>query len=76
MKKKTKDNDQPIGRLKRIEDFLPAPDKLVFPRRTLKVTIALDEDSVEFFKKQAKRHRTKYQRMIRALLDAYARRYS
>jgi hypothetical protein len=31
----------------------------------------LSETSVDFFKKEARKHHTKYQRMIRALLDRY-----
>jgi len=37
-----------------------------------KVTIALSKRSVDFFKEEARRHGTQYQRMIRALLDRYA----
>ena len=37
----------------------------------VKVTIALSKRSVEFFKGEARKHRTQYQRMIRRLLDAY-----
>ncbi|HEV8643751.1 MAG TPA: hypothetical protein VGV13_22000 [Methylomirabilota bacterium] len=36
------------------------------------MTIALSKRSVEFFKGQARKHNTQYQRMIRRLLDAYA----
>ena len=72
MKKKINDPDMPIGKLTRIPDFLPKPEDLAFPSDLVRVTIYLHKDSVEFFKKQAKRHRTKYQRMIRELLDKYA----
>jgi predicted DNA binding CopG/RHH family protein len=37
-----------------------------------KVRIALSKRSVDFFKDEAKRNGTQYQRMIRALLDRYA----
>jgi predicted DNA binding CopG/RHH family protein len=37
-----------------------------------KVTISLSKRSVEFFRDEAKKHGTQYQRMIRALLDRYA----
>ena len=36
------------------------------------MTIALSKRSVEFFKAEARKHSTQYQRMIRRLLDAYA----
>ncbi|MFI5366514.1 MAG: hypothetical protein ACHQ4J_12925 [Candidatus Binatia bacterium] len=34
--------------------------------------IALSKRSVDFFKSEARKHGTQYQRMIRRLLDAYA----
>lgn len=37
----------------------------------MKVTITLSRSSVEFFKREAGRHNTPYQKMIRNLLDAY-----
>jgi predicted DNA binding CopG/RHH family protein len=75
MKKKI-DRDKPIGKMTKIEDFLPAPEDLVLPERAVKVTINLSESSVEFFKKLAKKHHTKYQKLIRNLLDKYAHKYS
>jgi predicted DNA binding CopG/RHH family protein len=36
------------------------------------VTLGLSRRSVEFFKRAAKARRVPYQRMIRALVDAYA----
>jgi len=66
----------PIGQMTRVKDFLPSPEKLIFPhRKTVKVTISLSELSVEFFKQQAKKHHVKYQQMIRELLDSYAIKY-
>lgn len=66
----------PIGRLTRVKDFLPPPEKLVLPEETIKVTLLLSKSSVEFFKRQATHHRTKYQRMIRALVDQYSEQFS
>ncbi len=68
--------DEPLGKLKVVPDFLPRPGELVFRNEGVKVTIALSKRSVEFFKDEARRHNTQYQRMIRRLLDAYAERYS
>ena len=68
--------DEPLGRLKVVPDFLPRPEDLVFRDEGVKVTIALSKRSVEFFKKEARRHDTQYQRMIRRLLDAYAEHHS
>src|SRR6478672_11209348 len=63
-----------IGRVKVIEDFLPSPDALVAREDNVKVTLGLSRRSVEFFKRAAKTRRVPYQRMIRALVDAYAER--
>ena len=59
-----------------VRDFLPPPDQLVFQEEAIKVTLALSWRSVEFFKAEAARHRTQYQKMIRRLLDQYAEHYS
>ena len=75
MKKKRRDPDFPVGKLIRVEDFLPPPEELVLPQSTVKVTISLSRLSVEFFKMMARKHHTKYQKMIRKVLDGYAGRY-
>lgn len=72
MKKTIKYTDEPIGDLKIIADFLPPPKDLIFKDETVKVTISLTKESVEFFKKEAEKHHTQYQKMIRNLLDVYA----
>ncbi|MGI8524636.1 MAG: hypothetical protein ACR2K5_00375 [Pseudolabrys sp.] len=61
-----------IGRLRVVEDFLPSPDKLVLREDNVKVTISLSRRSLDFFKRAAKQRHVPYQRMIRALVDAYA----
>ena len=66
----------PIGKLTKIKDFLPSPAELVTFEKTVKVTIALNKKSVDFFKHQAGQYHTKYQKMIRELLDKYAMQYS
>lgn len=76
MSARTKYTDEPLGRLRVVPDFLPPPEDLVFREDGVKVTIALSRRSVEFFKNEARRHNTQYQRMIRRLLDAYAAHYS
>jgi predicted DNA binding CopG/RHH family protein len=76
MKRKTEDLNMPIGKLTRVKDFLPAPEELVTTEKTVKVTIALNKKSVEFFKHKAGQYHTKYQKMIRELLDKYAMQYS
>ena len=47
------------------------PKDLVLKDETVKVTISLSKASVEFFKEEARKHKTQYQRMIRRLLDEY-----
>lgn len=76
MKRKTHDIDMPVGKLTRINDFLPHPQQLAVPEETIKVTISLKKSSVETFKHLAHRYHTKYQRMIRDLVDKYATQYS
>lgn len=76
MSNKTKYTNEPLGRVTVVEDFLPPPDQLAFREETVKVTITLNKASIEFFKREAKRHGTPYQAMIRKLLDAYAQRYT
>ncbi len=76
MSAKIKYTDEPLGRLKVVPDFLPSPEDLVFRDEGVKVTIALSKRSVEFFKGEARKHNTQYQRMIRRLLDAYAEHHT
>lgn len=63
-----------IGRLRVIKDFLPPPDQLVLREENVKVTLSLSQRSIAFFKREAKKRRVPYQRMIRALVDEYAER--
>ena len=72
MKEKIKYTDEPIGKVKVLRDFLPSPAELVLKDETVKVTIALSKSSVDFFKKEAKKYNTQYQKMIRQLLDEYS----
>jgi len=41
-----------------------------------KVTLALDNDSLAFSKREARRRNTSYQRMIRNQVRSYARAYA
>ena len=76
MSAKIKYTNEPIGNPKVVADFLPRPEDLVFQDEGVKVTIALSKRSVDFFKIEAKKNNTQYQRMIRRLLDAYAEHHS
>jgi predicted DNA binding CopG/RHH family protein len=68
---KKKYTDESLGEIRVINDFLPLPSELVFKEDTVKVTLGLSRTSVDFFKKQAKKHDMQYQKMIRRLLDLY-----
>jgi len=74
MRAKIKYTDEPIE-AKVIRDFLPPPEELAFREEGVKVTIALSKKSVDFFKSEAEKHHTQYQRMIRKLIDAYVDTY-
>jgi predicted DNA binding CopG/RHH family protein len=74
MKEKIKYTDEPMGKVKVISDFLPSPEELALKDETVKVTLSLSKSSVEFFKKEAGKHHTQYQKMIRRLLDEYTSR--
>ena len=69
-------SDGPIDEVEIVADFLPSPKELVFREETVKVTIALSRASIEFFKEEAEKNNVPYQRMIRRLLDEYARAYT
>ena len=72
MKKSKFDLDMPIGKITRVKDFLPPPEELMIPERTVKITLRLSENSIKFFKHYAQKYHTKYQKVIRKLIDTYA----
>lgn len=76
MKKKIKYSNEKIGKVEVIKDFLPTPEDLVFKEETVKVTLNLSKSSIEFFKNIAKKHGSRYQKVIRNLLDNYTSHYS
>jgi predicted DNA binding CopG/RHH family protein len=75
MSAKIKYSNEPIN-AKVVRDFLPPPEALAFREEGVKVTIALSKKSVEFFKAEASKHHTQYQRMIRKLIDTYVETYA
>jgi predicted DNA binding CopG/RHH family protein len=75
MKKRIKYADDEIGDVRIVPDFLPPPEQLAFREEDVKVTLALSKRSVAFFKAEARKHKTPYQRMIRRLVDAYVARF-
>ena len=75
MNAKIKYTNEPLGKVKVVKDFLPPPEQLAFREEGVKVTLALSKKSVDFFKSEASKHHTQYQRMIRRLVDAYVESY-
>jgi len=41
MKRKVKYTNEPMGKLRVVDDFLPAPEELVFKEDNVKITMAL-----------------------------------
>jgi predicted DNA binding CopG/RHH family protein len=76
MSGKIKYTNEPMGEPKVIKDFLPSPAELAFNEEAVKVTLALSKKSIDFFKAEATKNHTQYQRMIRRLVDAYVDSHS
>lgn len=76
--KYTDDKGEIMGNLRPIKKGeLPSLDELVGKlRRQTKITLALDNDALDFFKREARRRNTSYQRMIRNLVRSYARAHA
>lgn len=74
-KHKVKYTNEPIGEIKIVDDFLPKPKDLILREETTKITISLTKASIDFFKSEAAKHHTHYQKMIRALIDKYTSHY-
>jgi predicted DNA binding CopG/RHH family protein len=75
MKKRIGYTDEPMGELRVVKDFLPPPDRLVLKEDNVKITISLSKSSIDFFKTEAKKQRTSYQKMIRRVIDVYTEKY-
>ncbi len=76
MKKTIKYTDGEIKDFHIVEDFLPSPKELALKEESTKITISLTKETVDFFKSEAKKHHTQYQKMIRNLLDSYVKKQS
>ncbi|AFB28732.1 hypothetical protein [Rickettsia rickettsii] len=61
--------DGEIGEVKIVKDFLPHPRELLLKGDSVKVTMSLSKESVEFFKSEAATAHVPYQKMIRILLE-------
>ena len=66
----------PYGKLTRIKDFLPSPEECARMESFVRITITLNLKTIDFFKEQAKKHNSKYQKMIRMVLDNYVEHFS
>lgn len=73
---KIKYTNEPLDDVRVIADFLPSPVELSFNEEAVKVTLALSKKSIDFFKSEATKNHTQYQRMIRRLVDAYVESHS
>ena len=69
------DPDRPYGKLTFIKDDLPSPEELAESFRTKKITIDVEEVTLDFFKKKAEYSKSKYQRLMREVLKEYAKKY-
>lgn len=69
-------DDEPVGDLKHVADFLPPPSELLPKEDAQKITLSIDSDTVDFFRRMAKKNGTKYQRMMREVLKGYAKKYA
>jgi len=58
-----------------IADFLPPPEELIRKEPKVKITIAINSGSIDFFKKRARQNNVKYQTMINEVLDRYVQKY-
>ncbi len=75
MNRQTDYTDEPLQIGERVKDFLPPPSELVKREETVKVTLELTRESVDFFKELARQEKIPYQRMLRGLIDAYAKQH-
>ena len=75
MKKRKIDPDMPSDNWVEIPDFLPPPHELAKAKTTIIITIGLDSETIAFFKKEAKKHGAKYQKMMHEVLKRYANHY-
>ena len=75
MKTNPKYTNEPME-FKEVDDFLPSPEHLAFKEENVKVTLNLSKNSIEFFKKHAKKQHSSYQKMIRKIIDFYVTRHA
>ena len=62
----------PLDKVYQTAKRMPYPVGLVPNEEKALTTVYLNKSTIRFFKKEADKHHTKYQRLIRAVLDLYA----
>jgi hypothetical protein len=68
----TEDEGEMDGLGERLPDFLPSPDQLVPRQGSVRVTVSLDPRSLAFFERLAAERGLPSDRLIAAVIDAYA----
>lgn len=70
------DNAPKLGKTVTLKG-LPSPDEIAaaISDKRRKVTLALDEETIDFFKHYAEEYGVPYQKMIRNVLDAYRKQH-
>ncbi|MCE7983455.1 MAG: hypothetical protein DYG89_19965 [Caldilinea sp. CFX5] len=66
--------DEPLEFGEVVVDFLPSPAELANARSQVFVRIALDVDTLAFFKQMAKKQKISHQAVLENLLESYAQR--
>ena len=61
----------PLGKMDRVVKGLPPPSGLDLQEKKVLISLYLNQSTIRFFKKEANRHGTKYQRLMRAVLERY-----
>ena len=69
------DIEQALDNARIVADFLPSPEELVRKSGKEKITIAIDKNSLDLYKRYAKKHNAKYQTMINDVLGSYADKF-
>ena len=69
----TDDQGEIRGKLKIVEDFLPSPEELAAEFNHEKITLNVSRKSLDFFRTAARKNGVKYQQLMRAALDSYAK---
>ncbi len=64
-------SDEPLGEFRLVSDFLPAAEEFALREESVKITLSINKESLDFFKSEAHREHISYQDVIQKLLDTY-----